>query len=91
MYNGNGNGIECKGVNMESRGKLDNDEKVKFVSPMKSVRWKEKAYELNTYENHISHFISSIIVFQTGPKSSFRHCCQTRELTLRFYRFYDTT
>ena len=25
VYNGNGNGIECKGVKMESRGKLGND------------------------------------------------------------------
>ena len=28
---------------MESRGKLDNDEKVKFVGPRKSVRLREKA------------------------------------------------
>ena len=27
---------------MESIGKLGNDEKVKFVGPMKSVRWREK-------------------------------------------------
>ena len=26
MCNGNGNGIECKGVKMESRGKLGNNE-----------------------------------------------------------------
>ena len=45
VYNGNGNenGIECKGVKMESRGKLGNDEKVKFVGPSKNVRWREKA------------------------------------------------
>ena len=27
---------------MESRGKLGNDEKVKFAEPRKSVRWREK-------------------------------------------------
>ena len=42
VYNGNGNGIEYKRINMESRGKLGNDEKVKFVGPRKSVRWREK-------------------------------------------------
>ena len=30
------------GVKMESRGKLGNDEKVKFVGTVKSVRWREK-------------------------------------------------
>ena len=35
-------GIEDKGVKMESRGKLGNDEKVKFMGLMKSVRLREK-------------------------------------------------
>ena len=35
--------IESKRVKMESRGKLGNDEKVKFVGPSKNVRWIEKA------------------------------------------------
>ena len=30
-------------VKMESRVKLGNDEKIKFVRPMKNVRWVEKA------------------------------------------------
>ena len=30
------------GVKMESRGKLGNDETVKFVGPRKNVRWREK-------------------------------------------------
>ena len=34
--------IEGNGIKMESRGKLGNDEKVKFVGPKKSVRWREK-------------------------------------------------
>ena len=38
----NENGNECKGVKMESRGKLDNNRKVKFVGPKKSVKLKEK-------------------------------------------------
>ena len=44
--NGKGNGNECKGVKMESRGKLGNDGKVKFVRPRKIVKWREKAYGL---------------------------------------------
>ena len=36
--NGNGNENGCKGIKMKSRGKLDNDEKIKFVGPKKSVR-----------------------------------------------------
>ena len=36
--NENGNGNESKGVKMESRGKLGNNEKVKFVGHRKSVR-----------------------------------------------------
>ena len=31
-----GNGNECKGVKMETRGKLGNDEKIKFVGSRKS-------------------------------------------------------
>ena len=42
MCNGNGNVIEDEGVKIESRGKLGDDEKVKFVGPRKSVRWREK-------------------------------------------------
>ena len=38
----NGNEIECKKVKMESRSKLGNDRKVKFVRLMKSVRLREK-------------------------------------------------
>ena len=38
---GDGNGNGCR-VQMESRGKLGNDEKVKFVGPKKRVRWREK-------------------------------------------------
>ena len=41
---------------MESRG---NDEKVKFVSPRKSVRWREKTCRPGIYVNdHITiHFL----------------------------------
>ena len=35
--------MESERVKMESRGKLGNDEKVKFVGPSKNVRWREKA------------------------------------------------
>ena len=42
LCNGNGNEIEYKGVKMESRGKLGNDDNLKFVGPRKSVRWREK-------------------------------------------------
>ena len=40
--NENGNGNESKGVKMESRGKLGNDEKIKFAGPRKSVKLIEK-------------------------------------------------
>ena len=33
-----GNGNECKGVKIKSRGKLGNDEKLKFVALRKNVR-----------------------------------------------------
>ena len=34
--------MESEMVKMESGGKLGNDEKIKFVGPRKSVRWREK-------------------------------------------------
>ena len=34
--------MESERVKMESRVKLSNDGKVKFVGPMNSVRWREK-------------------------------------------------
>ena len=34
--------MRVRGVKIESRGKLGNDEKVKFVGTMKTVRWGEK-------------------------------------------------
>ena len=37
---------------MESGGKLDNDEKVKFVRPRKSVRWREKTCGPEIYVNY---------------------------------------
>ena len=37
--------IESEKVNMESRGKLRNDGKVKFAGPRKSVRLREKTCE----------------------------------------------
>ena len=41
---------------MESRDKLGNDEKVKFVGPMKSVRWREKLVSPRIYINYHSTF-----------------------------------
>ena len=41
---------------MESRGKLDNDEKVKFVGPSKIVRLREKTCGPRTYGNYIFQF-----------------------------------
>ena len=40
---GNGEYEWCKGVKMESRGKLSNDGIIKYVGPTKNVRWREKA------------------------------------------------
>ena len=37
--------MESVRVKMESRGKLGNNEKVKFVGTRKSARWKEKTCE----------------------------------------------
>ena len=63
--NGNGNGIECNGVKMESRGKLGNDEKVKFVGPMKRVRWKEKTCGPVMYVNYNFQFSLSFPSFNS--------------------------
>ena len=41
---------------MESRGKLGNDEKVKFVGPRKNVRWREKICGPRIYVNYTKTF-----------------------------------
>ena len=55
--------IENERVKMESRGKLGNDEKVKFVSLRKSVKWREKTCGPKIYGNdHIT--LNFLIYFQ---------------------------
>ena len=46
---------------MESREKLSNDDKIKFVGPKKSVRWREKTCGPGIYVNYTKAFI-----FQTS-------------------------
>ena len=46
-----GNGNEYKGVKMESRGKLGDDGKVKFVGPKKNVDRERKLVGLEIYVN----------------------------------------
>ena len=60
MYNGNGNRneIECKSVKMESKNKLDNDEKVKVVGPEKYEMKRENLWilTLDLFENYQTQF-----------------------------------
>ena len=60
MRNGNGNWIECKRVNKESRGKLSNDELYKFVGPGKVWDGERKFVGSETYGNYFFHFPLSI-------------------------------
>ena len=48
------NGNEFKGVQIESRSKLDYDEKVKFVRFRKSVRLRKKVCGLKIYGSYFN-------------------------------------
>ena len=41
---------------MENRGKLGNDDKVKFVGPRKMWDWERKLVAHGIYESHHFHF-----------------------------------
>ena len=53
--------MESERVKMESKGKLGNDGKVKFVEPRKSVRWREKTCGPGIYVNgpYLRHVLFS--------------------------------
>ena len=57
-----GNANECERVKIESRGKLSNDEKVKFVGSKKSVRLREKTCG----PRHIWKLSISILFLNSG-------------------------
>lgn len=57
MYNENGNRIKCKRVKMENRGKLGNDEKLKFVGPRKSETERESLFSPGYIEITFINFI----------------------------------
>ena len=69
---------ESERVKMESRGKLINDKKVKFVGPMKSMRWREKTCGSGIYINYqkTSHFLHSHFPthFPMATKRTFMIC-----------------
>ena len=55
--------MESEMVKMESRGKLGNDEKVKFVGPSKNVRWREKAcVSRDICKLHKNHYFPHFLI-----------------------------
>ena len=55
--------IESERVNMESRGKLSNDEKVNFVGPRKNVRWREKVCgSRDICKLHKNHYFLNFLI-----------------------------
>ena len=60
--------MESESVNMESRGKLGNDERVKFVEPRKNVRWREKTCgSRDICKLHKNHYFPNFLILCHFP------------------------